>query len=57
VLMVEGSAERVEEDLRAGRLACPDCAGELGPWGSTPPRKLWSLRGRVLEFPRFGGHL
>lgn len=45
--MVEGSAERVEEDLRAGRLACPDCAGELGPWGSTPPRKLWSLRGRV----------
>ncbi len=48
MLMVEPAADRVEEALRAGELACPDCAGELGPWGSTPPRHLWSLIGRVL---------
>ena len=41
--MVEADPDRVEQDLAAGRLACPSCAGGLGPWGFARPRRL---RGR-----------
>jgi hypothetical protein len=39
--MVGTDASAVEADLVAGRLACPDCEGVLGPWG-------WARR-RVLR--------
>jgi hypothetical protein len=43
VLMVETDPARVERALAAGELACPGCAGVLGPWGWA--RGRW-LRGR-----------
>jgi Domain of unknown function (DUF6431)/Homeodomain-like domain len=43
VLMVDSDPERVELALASGELACPECGGVLGPWGSA--RSRWR-RGR-----------
>jgi len=40
VLMVGTDQAAVETELLAGRLSCPTCAGELGPWGHARPRVL-----------------
>lgn len=40
VLIVGNDPARVEADLVAGRLACPPCGGELGPWGHAQWRAL-----------------
>lgn len=40
VLMVEPDEARVEQELQAGRLRCPECDGELRPWGHARRRKL-----------------
>jgi hypothetical protein len=42
VLIVGGDPTVVERDLKAGRLACPSCGGELGPHGRT----VWAARRR-----------
>lgn len=39
-LIVDVDEATVETDLRAGRFACPDCQGELGPWGYARVRPL-----------------
>jgi transposase-like protein len=38
--MVGIDAARVEQDLQAGRLSCPECEAELRPWGFARPRAL-----------------
>jgi hypothetical protein len=40
MLSVENDPASVETDLEAGRLACPSCAGVLGPWGHAGERPL-----------------
>jgi hypothetical protein len=40
VLMVGTDQDLVEEDLLAGRLACPLCRGAVGPWGHARWRTL-----------------
>jgi len=40
MLMVGPDETRVEQELVAGSLNCPDCAGELRPWGHGRKRKL-----------------
>jgi hypothetical protein len=40
MLSVDARVESVERDLREGRLRCPACDGELGPWGHARERKL-----------------
>ena len=45
MLMVCAEQARVETDLWGGRLACPCCAGELGPWGRATARPVRGLGG------------
>ncbi|MGH9030287.1 MAG: DUF6431 domain-containing protein [Acidimicrobiales bacterium] len=40
MLSVENNPVSVEAELTAGRLACPSCAGVLGPWGHARERPL-----------------
>jgi hypothetical protein len=40
MLIVADDYDRTEHDLVAGELACPDCEGELRPWGPARPRWL-----------------
>lgn len=40
VAIVDVDEEMVEGDLVAGRLACPDCKGELRPWGHALSRPV-----------------
>lgn len=40
LLTVADDTVRTEHDLAAGELACPDCRGELRPWGHARPRWL-----------------
>jgi hypothetical protein len=55
VLMVEADPIRVEQDLIAGRLACPWCAATLGPWGFARSRRLRGRGGRQQRLrPRRG---
>lgn len=42
----------VEADLAAGRLACPDCAAGLRPWGWARERELRSRTGTRRLRPR-----
>ena len=42
--IVDADEDKVEADLLAGLLACPDCKGPLGPWGHARRRPV-----------RFGG--
>jgi hypothetical protein len=56
VITVEADLDAVEERLRSGRLACPDCAGVLSGWGRA--RGRWvrvdgqDPRRRVRVVPR-----
>lgn len=40
MLIVENDRAAVEEDLRAGRLRCPVCGGELRPWAKVSRRMV-----------------
>lgn len=40
MLIVGADEARVEQDLLSGSLKCPDCAGQLRPWGHGRKRKL-----------------
>ena len=40
MLIVWNDPTRVESELRAGRLSCPHCDGELLPWGYARQRTL-----------------
>ena len=46
MLIVAADGEQVEGELRAGRLGCPPCGGELRPWGHARPRVLRRRSGR-----------
>lgn len=50
--MVGVDPVQVEADLVGGRLACPDCAGRLAPWGSGAERELRSRLGSRRFRPR-----
>ena len=36
VLIVADDTDRTERELAAGELTCPDCRGQLRPWGARP---------------------
>lgn len=38
MLSVGVDSVHVEKQLRSGELGCPDCGGQLGPWGWAPGR-------------------
>ncbi len=46
MLIVADDIDRTERELAAGELACPDCQGELRPWGHARRRWLRSRQGR-----------
>lgn len=52
VAIVCSDEEKVETDLKAGLIACPDCRGELGPWGRAVRRELRRLLGSEWVSPR-----
>jgi len=52
VVIVDADEDKVEADLLAGMLACPDCRGELGPWGRAVRRELRRLLGSEWVSPR-----
>lgn len=49
---VEANPPAVEENLHAGLYACPDCGGELRPWGHARSRSLGRGPERVRLRPR-----
>lgn len=49
LIVVGGGQERIEQELRDGRLACPACAGRLGRWGHARGRWLRVRGGAVPE--------
>lgn len=52
MLSVDARVESVERDLCEGRLRCPSCDGELGPWGHARERKLRAGGALVWLRPR-----
>lgn len=52
VAIVDADDEKVEADLAAGRLACPDCNGSLRRWGHSVERELRHLDGESRLQPR-----
>jgi hypothetical protein len=52
VLTVGANSAVVEVRLVAGGLACPGCAGSLGPWGWARSRVLRSATASVVLRPR-----
>jgi hypothetical protein len=46
MLIVADDPDRTERELAAGELACPDCRGQLRPWGHARPRWLRTRDGR-----------
>jgi transposase-like protein len=52
MLIVADDAARTEAELAAGELSCPDCHGELRPWGYARPRWLRTFQGRRRTRPR-----
>lgn len=40
---------RVEKQLLCGELVCPDCGGQLAPWGSVPQRFVRQDDGSVRQ--------
>ncbi|MHB8440274.1 MAG: hypothetical protein ACYDD4_14110 [Acidimicrobiales bacterium] len=52
VVIVDADEDKVEADLLAGLLTCPDCVGELAPWGRSVLRELRRLVGEVWIRPR-----
>jgi hypothetical protein len=52
VAIVDADDEKVEADLAAGMLACPDCNGPLGRWGHGVERELRHLEAESRLRPR-----
>src|SRR5437764_1924124 len=52
VLTVGANPVEVEAGLMSGALACPGCAGSLGPWGWARTRSLRGAVGPVVVRPR-----
>lgn len=52
MLIVCAEQALVEAELVGGRLGCPSCRGELGPWGHGRQRVLRCLAGDRLLRPR-----
>ena len=52
MLIVADDTDRVEGELAAGKLACPDCQGGLRPWGHARRRPLRTHGGVRLIRPR-----
>ena len=52
VLIVADDTDRTERELATGELACPDCRGQLRPWGHARPRWLRTRDGRRQLRPR-----
>ncbi len=52
MLIVVNDPTHVERELRAGRLACPRCEGELRPWGHARRRVLRTAAGEIGLRPR-----
>ncbi len=52
MLSIAISQERLEADLAAGALACPDCGGRLSPWGFARSREVRMLDGVRHVRPR-----
>ena len=52
VSIVDADEDKVEADLMAGRLACPDCGGELRPWSHARQRPLRRGTGEERIRPR-----
>lgn len=52
MLIVADDTDRTERKLAAGELACPDCRGQLRPWGHARPRWLRTRHGRRHIRPR-----
>jgi transposase-like protein len=52
MLSIAVSQERLEADLAAGALACPDCGGRLSPWGFARSREVRMLDGVRTVKPR-----
>jgi hypothetical protein len=52
MLIVADDTDRTERQLVAGELACPDCRGELRPWGHARHRWLRTRDGRRQIRPR-----
>ena len=52
MLMVADDPVRVEAELKAARLSCPACGGQLGPWGWGRQRWLRTLQGIRRLRPR-----
>ena len=50
MLMVGTDETAVEQELLAGRLACPDCGEPLRPWAHSRVRALHLRGGEVLRF-------
>lgn len=40
MLLIAVTAQQLEVDLAAGRVACPDCRGRLARWGFARPREV-----------------
>ena len=54
MLIVENNPGVVEAELRSGKLSCPQCGGELRPWGSARRRTTRLAAGEVRHRPRRG---
>lgn len=52
MLTVGADSAAVESELVTGRLSCPDCGGQLWPWGWARRRVLRSGSGQVEIRPR-----
>ena len=52
LLIVADDTDRTERELTGGELACPDCQGELRPWGHARPRWLRTRHGTRRLRPR-----
>lgn len=52
MLMVDVDPDKVERELTAGRLACPDCAGQLRAWGWARWRIWRMINESVRSRPR-----
>ena len=52
MLVIADDADRTETELADGELACPDCHGELRPWGHARPRWLRTSHARRRIRPR-----
>src|ERR1700723_542116 len=52
VAIVDADDDKVEADLAAGLLACPDCKSSLRRWGHSVERELRHLEGESRLRPR-----